>query len=330
MMKNYNRRHFVIISAFSGLGLTLSPLIGRARSTIHPNEVPKGKRIGVIGLDTSHSEVFSRMINQGIINNKGYQVTVAYHPRTNRDILDLVPKISSDLKSKGIKVVDTMDALLSNCDLVLLESIDGTVHLEQALAVFEAKKPVFIDKPLSATLKGAEEIIDASKRYGVPFFSSSALRFDSKVQSVVKGAIGRVNGADVFTPADLESQHLDMAWYAIHGLEMLYAVFGVGCRSVSRIKTKDTDLITGIWKDGRIGIIRGVRNSPVGIAGTAFGAKGTAPLGPFSQDAYQELVQQIIDFFDSRTPPVSTNETLEMFRFMDAVNRSIDGQKISV
>src|SRR5690606_40511451 len=50
----------------------------------------------------------------------------------------------------------------------------------------------------------------SSEKYGVPFFSSSSLRFDPNVQQVVGGSIGRVLGADVFTPAKLESQHLEI------------------------------------------------------------------------------------------------------------------------
>src|SRR5690606_38676934 len=97
-----------------------------------------------------------------------------------------------------------------------------------------------------------------------------------------QGVVGRVNGADVYTPAELEENHLDMAWYAIHGLEMLYTVLGAGCQQVSRIYTPEADVITGVWADGRIGTVRGVRKWPVDIAGMAFGEKGTAPLGPFS------------------------------------------------
>src|SRR5699024_11183484 len=138
---------------------------------------------------------------------------------------------AASLRKKGVEIVNSMDALLSACDAVLLETIDGGFHLEQVIPVFEAKKRVFIDKPLSATLKGARAIVDASERYVTPFFSSSSLRFDPNVQKVLSGSIGNVKGADVYTPAEVESRHLDMAWYAIHGLEMLYTVMGMGCES---------------------------------------------------------------------------------------------------
>ena len=40
-----------------------------------------------------------------------------------------------------------------------------------------AHKPLFIDKPLAATLEDAREIARLAKAAGVPWFSSSSLRF---------------------------------------------------------------------------------------------------------------------------------------------------------
>ena len=60
---------------------------------------------------------------------------------------------------------------------MLLESLDGRVHLEQARPVIAAHKPLFIDKPLAATLEDAREIARLAKAAGVPWFSSSSLRF---------------------------------------------------------------------------------------------------------------------------------------------------------
>lgn len=315
--QKYNRRHFI------GASLAMAVTVGMAKTgPLQAHNQHGQKRIGIVGLDTSHSEVFTRMINKGDSWAGGYKVVIAYHPKTNRDPLNLQPSIVASLQKQGVQLVDSMEELLAGCDVVLLETIDGAVHLEQALPIFRSGKRLFIDKPLSNTLDGAKAIVAASVKYGVPFFSSSSLRFDLNVQKVVDGAIGRVVGADVYTPAGMDALHMDMAWYAIHGLEMLYAVMGGGCTSVTRLYQEDMDVITGVWKDGRIGTVRGVRKWPTGIAGAAFGEKGTAPLGPFSEQAYLQLLKQIIGFFETGIPPVSAEETLEMFAFMQAADES--------
>jgi hypothetical protein len=43
---------------------------------------------------------------------------------------------------------------------------------------------------------------------------------------------------------------------------------------------------------------------------------------PKATDSYRPLVVEIVKFFETKQPPVSNEETLEMFAFMDAAQRS--------
>lgn len=314
-----NRRNFIYSSALSATGLAVAaPALTFGRDPYAAD----GKRIGIIGLDTSHSEVFTRMINAGTPDMKGYKVTAAYAPGS-KDIesaLKMRPGITAKVKEMGVAIVDSIEDLLRNVDVVLLESNDGRPHLEQALPVFKAGKRVFIDKPIAASLDGAKAIFKAAAELNTPVFSSSALRFDANVQKVVGGSIGAVTGADVYTPAEIEPHHSDLAWYAIHGVEMLFTVMGRGCKSVSRTHQEGADVVVGVWNDGRIGTVRGIRKGASNIAGTAFGEKGVAPLGPFA--TYEPLVKEIVTFFETGKPPVSSAETLEIFSFIAAADAS--------
>lgn len=302
------------------VGLMLQPLSSIASTTF--NQSNQIKKIGVIGLDTSHSEIFSRIINEGELKDRGFRVVAAY-AHGSKDIesaLNMKQKIINAVKKMGIEIVDSIEELLTKVDYVLLESNDGKVHLEQSRPVFAAKKPVFIDKPLAATLKDVKEIIKLSQHYKTPFFTSSALRYDHNVTKVANGSIGNVTGADVYTPAEIDPGHIDLSWYGIHGVEMLFTVMGPGCESVSRVHTDGTDVLVGKWRDGRIGTVRGIRKGAANIAGTAYGEKGIAPLGPFS--TYVPLVETILNFFNTRIPPVSEEATLEIFEFMHAADIS--------
>lgn len=326
--KSYSRRTFLHASAIVGAGLSLFPFNSsitaggsklNAREKLSDNM--NGKRVGIIGLDTSHSEVFTRAINTGE-GIEGYKVVAAY-PHGSRNIpsaLKMKPDIIAKVKAMGVEIVDSIDTLLKNVDVVLLETNDGRPHYEQALPVLKAGKRMFIDKPIAADFAGAKKIFSASEKYNTPIFSSSALRFDTNVQKVVNGSIGKVLGADVYTPAEIELSHIDLAWYGIHGVEMLFTVMGPGCKQVSRVYEKNTDLVTGVWEDGRVGTVRGIRKGATNIAGTAFGEKGIAPLGPFS--SYGPLVREIISFFETGKPPVEEVETLEIFAFMQAADES--------
>lgn len=313
-----NRRNFIINTALS------SALVMVNNSIVFGNNyaAEPGKRIGVIGLDTSHSEIFSKMINSGGAEMKGYKVVAAY-PHGSKDIasaLKMKPNIIKAIQNQGIEIVDSIEALLEKVDVVLLESNDGRPHLEQALPVFKAGKRIFIDKPMSPDLATTKAIFKAADHYQTPVFTSSALRFDTSIQKVAKGSIGKVTGADVYTPAEIDKNHSDLAWYAIHGIEMLFTVMGQGCISVSRTHQEGTDMVVGVWNDGRIGSVRGIRKGASGIAGTAFGETGIASLGPFS--SYEPLIKEIVSFFETGKPPVEPKETIEIFSFIKAADDS--------
>ena len=87
-------------------------------------------------------------------------------------------------------------------------------HLEQAKPVIAAHKPLFIDKPLAATLEDAREIARLAKAAGVPWFSSSSLRFgDHRDEPEIPGR----TGVTTWGPGPIEAHHqLELAWYAIH------------------------------------------------------------------------------------------------------------------
>lgn len=317
----YNRRQFIRNTAITGIGLGLAaaaqPLMGAI-------PMADQRRVGIIGLDTSHSVEFTKMLNAASPDPAflGYHVTVAY-VQGSKDIassLEMVPGNLAKIKEMNVEIVDTIDALLKKCDVVLLESNDGRVHLEQALPVLEAGKRLFIDKPMSASLADTKAIFKAADKHRVPVFSSSALRFIDSIRQVNGGSIGKVTGADIYTPSPTEKTHPDLFWYGIHGVEMLYALMGTGCKRLTRTTETDMDHITAVWDDGRIATLRGVKKGPYGFGGHAFGEKAIVAIGDFN--SYQPLVLQITQFFQTGVPPVKPVETIEMMAFMEAADES--------
>lgn len=323
MNKLFDRRHFLKSSAAAGIGLGLTFADSSARAGIS-SASQQGKRIGIIGLDTSHSVAFTKTFNAPDAGPQygGYKVVAAY-PKGSNDIESSVKRIPGyieDVKKLGVKIVASIDDLLKEVDVVLLETNDGRLHLEQALPVFKAGKTVFIDKPIAAFLPDTIAIFDAAKKYNVPVFSSSSLRYSPGVQEVVKGKAGKVLGADVFSPAHLEKTHLDFSWYGIHGVEMLYTVMGTGCKSVSRTHTADADVVVGLWADDRIGAFRGMRYKKSGYGGNVYGEQSIVSLD--GAGGYDPLLVEVVKFFESGQAPVRPEETIEIFAFMEAADES--------
>jgi predicted dehydrogenase len=278
-------------------------------------------RAGIIGLDTSHVVAFTKTLNGP--KGMGVRVVAAY-PGGSPDVESSRTRIAGfteQLRDKfGVEIVKSIPELLTKVDVVLLESVDGRPHLEQVRPVFEAHKPVFIDKPVAGSLADAVAIFDLARRTGTPCFSSSSLRYAPSVVSVRDNPkIGEVRGCVAFSPCSLEEHHPDLFWYGVHGVEMLFTVMGRGCKTVSRTQTKNTELAVGTWSDGRIGTFRGLRDrSDYGVL--VFGSKSTA-LNTGS-GGYEPLLVEICQFFKTGKAPVSPEETLEMFAFMEAADES--------
>lgn len=283
----------------------------------------KGKRVGIIGLDTSHSLAFTKLLYEA--NSEGfneYKVTAAY-PFGSKEIAfskERIPVQTIEIKKYNVKVLDSIAALLAEVDVVLLETNDGRLHLNQALEVIKAKKPLFIDKPMAASLKDATAIFKVAAQYHVPVFSSSSLRFMTAVYDIKNNKYGKVLGAETFSPATIEPNHPDLFWYGIHGVETLFALMGTGCKTVTRYYAKDTDVVVGVWNDGRIGTFRGTRNGKADFGGTCFCENQTVNVGPYL--GYEQLLKEIVYFFETGKPPVSAAETLEILAFMEAADIS--------
>ena len=280
-----------------------------------------GKRIGIIGLDTSHSIAFTKVLNAENPNPAydGYKIVAAY-PYGSKDIessIKRIPGYIEDVKKLGVEITGSVKELLSKVDVVLLETNDGRLHLEQALEVFKAGKKMFIDKPVAASLSDAIAIYKASEKYKIPVFSASSLRYIKGIEAIDKT---KVLGADTYSPAVLEKTHPDFFWYGIHGVEALYTVMGTGCKSVTRVSTPDTDIVVGVWADGRTGTFRGTRTGKHDYGGTVFTKDGNKILGPYG--GYEPLLADIIKYFQTGQIPVTPAETIEIFAFMEAADES--------
>jgi len=283
-------------------------------------------RLGFIGTDTSHVTAFTKLLNDPASPDHvpGARIVAAYKGGSSdlEESRNRIDRFTKELQERWqIKIVDTIPDLLQQVDAVLITSVDGRVHLAQARAAITANNPMFIDKPLASTLEDAREIARLAKEAGVPWFSSSSLRFSA----ITKLRTPDLAGAITWGPGPLEEHHhLDLAWYAIHPIEMLYTLMGPGCEEVTRTSTPDADVINARWKDGRIGTVRAMRPyADYGAIAFHKNPKGQSSEVATKLDAgYAPLVREIVQFFQTGHPPVSNDETLEIFAFLDAAQRS--------
>lgn len=279
-------------------------------------------RIGLIGLDTSHVTAFTKILNDSDHKDHvpGARVVAAFKGGSP-DIAssrDRVEKYTTELvDQQGVKLYPTIKEMCEHIDAVMLESVDGRPHLWQAIPVIEAGIPIYVDKPMAGSLGDVIAIFQLAKKHNVPIFSSSSLRYGKNTQAVRNGAIGKVLRAETSSPYKVEPSHPDMFWYAVHGVESLFTVMGTGCESVTRSTNPAGELVvTGKWKDGRIGTFRESK----GYSGHATGSNGEMEVGAY--DGYAPMVAEVIHFFRTGKSPIPPEETIEIFAFMEAADES--------
>ncbi|MDU2242563.1 MAG: Gfo/Idh/MocA family oxidoreductase [Paenibacillus sp.] len=293
--------------------------------------------IGMIGLDTSHVIAFAELLHleDHPYHVPGGRIVYAY-PGGSKDFelsASRVEPFTQTLASQfGVRMLDSIEAVAEARDAILLESVDGRVHLEQFLKIVPYGKPVFIDKPFALSLKAAETIIEAAAKHGTRLLSCSSVRFAEGLTA----ELGRedeapIIGADCYGPMNLEPTQPGLFWYGIHAADMLYAVMGRGCREVRAVASGLHESVTGIWEDGRIGTIRGNRcgNSRFGALVHRSTHSIWADVQAYGKPYYASMLEKIIAMFRGGPCPIDPEETLEIIAFIEAANASRDsGQPV--
>ena len=281
-------------------------------------------RLGLVGTDTSHVTAFAALLNNPSSPDyvPGARIVAAYKGGMpdNATSAKYIDRYTEELGNKwGVEIVPDIASLCARVDGVLLTSVDGRAHLPEARQIFASKKPVWIDKPLASTLEDAREIARLARAAGVKWWTSSSLRF----APLVTGLKGEgITGAITWGPGPFEEHHhLDLSWYAIHPIEMLFTLMGPGCAEVTRVYTEEADEIVCRWKDGRLGTVRALR--PYGPYGAVvFKGKQAAQSDPKAGAGYRPMLVEVVRFFQTGEVPVPVEESLEIFAFMDAALRS--------
>ena len=202
-----------------------------------------------------------------------------------------------------------------------MESNDGRVHLEQALPVIEAGKPLFIDKPMAGSLADVIAIFEAAEAKKVPRVQRLLAALDPPGPGAPRRRPGRGRRRRRLQLVPPSSRPTPTSTgTASTASRSSYTVMGTGCRSVSRFRTEDTEFCVGAWEGGRIGTFRGLRSSEHSYGGTVFAEKKIEYLPMVS--GYDPLVKAIALFFATGQSPVPQEETIEIYAFMSAADKS--------
>lgn len=330
----------VVVSAVLGLS---APLCAAAEPV----------RVGILGIDNFGSVAYTEFLNRphaaGVF--EGVRVVAAYpvlgddYPKSaelTASWKDQLTKMYQSPKDPAdavppIEFVNSTDELLRRVDAVMIFSMDGRLHRPQAEAVLRAGKPLFISRPLASSVADAVAILRLADELKTPCWSSSQHRYSTGFSGMRDHPeVGRVIGCDVYGGWIVDAPVADQFTRPLHSLETLYTIMGPGVVSVTCTSTPTAESITALWKDGRVGTYRGIKQGGVKYSATVFGEKGVSTAGIYGHGipvngvvpttdkyvGYEGLATEIARFFKTRQVPVSPAETLEIFALLQAAEDS--------
>lgn len=209
-----SRRKFITNSASAGIAGILATGIAPAYAQ-NMNTV----RVGQIGLG-SHSFLL-RFLNPPKTHTGKVKVVPA-------GVWDDEPGVSEVMSGRGYgKPYKSYEELTNECDAVHIEHADYRRVFDFARPALEAGKPVFINRPFTATIADAEEIVRLSKAYDAPVMSPSSLEFQpviKEMQAFVKEN-GPIRAYEAYCPEP------HFTWHLPHVINYVHAALGGGIDS---------------------------------------------------------------------------------------------------
>lgn len=286
-------------------------------------------KIAVIGLDTSHSIQFSKLMNAPDcpreLKVSGMEAISCLRFETPFQDKKGLDERQSQLEGWGVKVTEDLDTALEGCDAIMLEINDPAYHLQYFREVAGLGKPVFLDKPLAGSLEDGRAIIDLMRKHNTRVWSGSSLPFADAIRKalvkVPEVTVGHSFGAMGTAPAGDS-----LIWYGVHSFEMLLRLMGQGAEKVTAVES-DIGVVTVVdYADGRRGVVESIRGM-WSYGGRVQSAKQTVQFLVNAKYNYRNLLREVKTFFQGGPAPVSMEATFEGLAMMAAARASIESGK---
>ena len=193
------------------------------------------QKIGFLGSDNSHVERFGEILN--------LEAHPSYWPDSGAQVWAIwgedPERTREGAANAGIPVVaDSPERVVEECDMVFVLPRKASLHLDYARPVLEARRPLFVEKPLTQTPDQARELLALVEDSGVNMTSFSTLRYGSAARLYREGlkVAGPVRYASYIGPATRRNPYGGIAFYAIHAVELMIEFHGADLVSVRAVE----------------------------------------------------------------------------------------------
>jgi hypothetical protein len=267
------------------------------------------KKIGFVDFYLSewHANNYPIWIKE-VCDEQGADFKVAY-AWAEEDISPVDGRSSAEwCQEFGVELCTSLEELCEKSDvIVILSPTNPEKHLPYAKSVLPYGKPTYIDKTFAPNLGEAEQIFEIAGKYGTPFFSSSALRYDEAL-----GDCEDCRHMTVFISGRSVEE------YIIHDVEMVVKKLGFGANSVMCAKNGKQMFFHLGYPDDRSACLV---YSAYGLPGSIIMEDGNENGSSYKSRGhiFKGLISDMLRFFDEKVPSFDPAQTLEAMRVRDAV-----------
>jgi len=286
-------------------------------------------KVAIIGLDTSHSVEFPRLMqapdcppDQRVPGLRAVTCLRFETPFQSKKGLD---QRQSRLESWGVHVTTCFEEAVADCDAIMLEINDGAYHLNYFKKAAALGKPVFLDKPLAGSLADGRAILRLMRKHNTRVWSGSSIPFCPEVAGTC-ARFAEIKRAHVFGAMGDAPAGDSLVWYGVHSFEMLQRIMGNGALAVRALETSGSVVTVADYGAGREGVVEAIRGTwSYGgrVQGLIDKKEKVIPFVCNCDHAYRDLLRLIKAFFKGAAAPVTMNTTFEGLALMTAARQSI-------
>ena len=177
------------------------------------------QRIGIIGAQSKHAEFFASLFNREK-RFDDFRVTRICG-------LDEPERLGYVLSCAPIRHVDAAPGeTIAGCDALLVTTRLANTHYDMAAACLRAGKPVFVDKPFTATVEEATALAQMSHECGAALCGGSTLCFDPQLDGAMLERVRCAPHIALRYRADPDSPFGGYAFYLSHLTDLCCRCFG--------------------------------------------------------------------------------------------------------
>lgn len=275
-------------------------------------------RLGLVGVNTSHADVFAELFNGEASGVQGARVTAVWG-----EPAEIAVALAA--KHRIEKVVADPGEMLGEVGGVLIvdDTGGGATHARLARPFLEAGVPTFVDKPMTLDISDAVALFDLAERRGAPLMSSSALRFAAEV-SELQGRLERVGKLSSVTSVGPG----DWYYYGVHAVELYQSIVGTGAEWVHRHLFPERDVTVIGYESGPTVVVETLRDARYVFHLALYGSMGWDQCEVVDSRAfYRNQMAAVMAVVRTGKSPLSRKQTLEVLGVLHAGLRSAETGK---